>query len=151
MPNYYDCRREFDKFSFFTDHGTQYDITFQEFGFLNDEIGSEIVYSLAFYPVGERQKGLDPKIKNTIIKVAEDFLNVDQNAILYVCDISDGLQEARYLLFNSWIEKTEGDEYELIDFSTSDIYGQLVFRKDNEYYDEIYRAIDKYKVILSVK
>ncbi|MCG8305746.1 MAG: hypothetical protein MI975_00045 [Cytophagales bacterium] len=73
MPDFYDCSRELDKFSFFTDQGTEYNITFHEFGFLNDAIGSEVVYTFAFYPVGEKQKGRDPKIKNTIIKIAEDL------------------------------------------------------------------------------
>lgn len=88
-------------FSFVTKAGRHYNI-----GFIED-------YSLEHddcyqFFISTPEKGVyapDGDIRGTIVALVEEFFRLNDAAVLYVCDTSDGHQAARSRLFRSWYER----------------------------------------------
>ena len=94
-------------YSFTTDHGIEYVVRYV---YSNDyyfddsiDIGDTEILEFQFAPV---QKGIelinDPRIMETLANSMKKVLEAKKNAILYICDSSDGKQAARSKLFNRW-------------------------------------------------
>jgi len=64
----------------------------------------EMVIAVADNPKGGRLP-VDPLTEPTIRAIFYDFFRSKEHVIIYICDSSDGCQEARFRKFTSWYYK----------------------------------------------
>ncbi len=67
------------------------DIAWKVYGFNVDLVSGPI-----------KHKGIDRRISFTVVNIVADFLASQINAVVYVCDPSDGRDGARFKKFKSW-------------------------------------------------
>ena len=79
----------------------------------------------------------DLKMRDTVILIIENFFNMNEAALLYICESGDGKQHMRSRLFEYWFSSYQmKDKFILMPVSIEDMAGQLNFaaliiRKDN--------------------
>lgn len=84
------------------------------------------------------RKGTDKRIADTVITIVGDFLNSKINAVVYVCDNSDGKEAVRARKFLSWYQFYEHPSHKIIkvsgDFDAGGItlYTALLVHKNNK-------------------
>ena len=84
-----------------------------------------------------RESPRDPKVRETILAIVEEFFAKNQAAFLYICDTSGGMQKMRNRLFQYWFGiYGECEEYVFLpqtitDEEGNDNYAALIIRKDN--------------------
>ena len=64
-------------------------------------------------------RGTDKRIADTVITIVGDFLNSKINAVVYVCDNSDGREAARSRKFLSWFDYYEHPSTKIIQVSNN--------------------------------
>ena len=90
--------------------------------------------------------GIDKRIADTIIIIVGDFLNAQINAVVYVCDNSDGREAARSRKFLSWFDYYEHPSTKIIQVSNNFdagglfIYTTLLVHKKNKRIKDIILA-----------
>ncbi len=95
------------------------------------------LYSLDFTEINNRSDSYDKHIKPTILKIIENFLTKEPNALLhYVCDSLDGRQSCRKRLFKRWYLENEKKNIGklTIDYPTKDTNYSLEFLFHTKYY-----------------
>lgn len=85
--------------SFFTDYGVQYIA-----GFDKDDTTMPITetYQFSIINFNNKKSPLDPKVRETIIAIIENFFMENQEVMLYICETGDGKQSMRNRLFEYW-------------------------------------------------
>lgn len=88
-----------DFVSFLTDYGVQYVI-----GFDHDDIAMPVTetYQFSIINGNNKKSPRDPKVRDTIIAVVENFFVENQEVMLYICETADGRQSMRNRLFEYW-------------------------------------------------
>jgi Family of unknown function (DUF6169) len=82
--------------------------------------------------------GTDKQIADTVITIVGDFLNSKINAVVYVCDASDGRSHSRARKFKSWFKYYEHPSSQIIQLSTDmeggsiTLYTALLVHKKNK-------------------
>lgn len=78
---------------------------------------------------------IDERISRTVIKIIKDFLESIENAVIYVCDSSDGKELLRKRKFDQWFKKYDDGSVIKIAGHVSlpgiDIYNAILIHKDN--------------------
>lgn len=93
-----------------------------------------------------KRKGVDKRIADTIITIVGDFLNSKTNAVVYVCDNSDGREAARSRKFLSWFDYYEHPSSDIIQVSSNFhagnmfIYSSLLVHKKNKRFTDLILA-----------
>ncbi|MBQ9231612.1 MAG: hypothetical protein IJ190_10630 [Prevotella sp.] len=64
-----------------------------------------ITYSLNIEPEEKRPHPMDVRIVLTVIKILRNFFQNDENAMIMVCDNTDGKEKKRRNLFDRWYEQ----------------------------------------------
>ena len=91
-------------------------------------------------------RGTDKRIADTVITIVGDFLNSKINAVVYVCDNSDGREAARSRKFLSWFDYYEHPSTKIIQVSNNFnagglfIYTTLLVHKKNKRIKDIILA-----------
>lgn len=91
-------------------------------------------------------RGIDKRIADTVITIVEDFLESKVNAVVYVCDNSDGTEAARSRKFLSWFDYYEHPSTKIIQVSNNFdaggllIYTTLLINKKNKRLNEMVLA-----------
>jgi Family of unknown function (DUF6169) len=122
-------------YQFVTSSGNHYIAYFTEF-ILQEEHGNELpVVSFGFSCKNESKRH-DPKIKNTLIHILNEFFTLNPNqAVFYICVNSDYKARNRYLTFNNWFnEEAIGlDKYEVKvkDSSNLGFYSSIIIKSNN--------------------
>lgn len=63
-------------------------------------------FEFSFYPVGNRTSVFDDRIRATVLKILEDFLDTHSDCVLlYICDSLDNQARTRNILFNRWFRE----------------------------------------------
>ena len=115
------------EYRFVTDRGLEYLAYFNRV-----PVESCVVYNFVFGKSTTRRCGMDPKIRNTILDIISDFWEDYDEAILFVCDSSDGRSECRMRLFQYWYNILNIDKDVVkIDYSVDEIKAALLAKKDN--------------------
>jgi len=90
-------------------------------------------------PPKKRFAGTDNRIEATVISIVSGFLESKVNAVVYVCDNSDGKEAARAKKFVSWFNYFEYTSEKIIQISNNFKAGDmmiysalLIHRKNNE-------------------
>ncbi len=79
----------------------------------------------------------DMKMRDTVMLIIENFFDMNQSALLYICESGDGRQQMRSRLFELWFSTYRlKDEFLLMPVSIEDMEGTenfaaLIIRKDN--------------------
>lgn len=136
------------KYCFKTESGIEY---FAYFLDLSD-IGPDL-YTFSFERIGPLdQDGVEKCIPgkdvlDTICQILSDFFQKKTNAMLFVCDSSDGRAEGRRRLFSWKFESVNDGTYEKIDREGKtefySVYSSIIFRKDNPNKERLLEAFDQ--------
>lgn len=89
------------KYLFSTNQGANYVISLTE----EFELGGCMGYQIGVRNANHKHGSFDPKIRETIVAILEEFFRVNLNVLLYVCDTSDQREGARNRLFIKWFRE----------------------------------------------
>ncbi|WP_133299772.1 DUF6169 family protein [Larkinella punicea] len=133
-PTSYSLIRDKDSFTFTTDKGAIYKITFtQDAEYIDYLPFADDVYSFVLEQTSGEYKGRDLRMKQTVIETLGRFFeNLPQAVIIYNCSQENDHEKTRYDLFNRWFDEF-GDEYDKVNYSDleSREYASAIFRKDH--------------------
>lgn len=155
QPYRYNVHRP-DYYSFITDAGTEYhcyffsaDSFFSEFPELAAKVfgfNLELKNKSSNAPTGP-----DKRIAETVITILKTFLNEKKNAVIYVCDNSDGREKARFHKFTYWFSSyDDGTIIQLkgvIRAGKTNILNAMLIHKDNNL---INKFIEAYEIITGI-
>lgn len=138
-------------YSFTTDHGLEYKCSFtssEEYFKDYPSIASKIFsFELVLVKKPKDKKfPTDPRIADTVITIVGNFLNSKINAVVYICDTSDGRSAARARKFNSWFAYEEHPSHQIIKVSTDFdggglmLYTALLVHRKNKRKNEFVQA-----------
>lgn len=125
--------------SFITDYDAEIFITFEK----DDLLHKGLVYQFGISNPKRVRSPRDPKVRETILAIVEEFFAKNKAAFLYVCETGDGLQRMRNRLFRFWFGiYEEREEYVFLpqtiyDEEGNDNYAALIIRKDNPQFTEL--------------
>lgn len=138
-------------YTFITDHNIQYVVRYvSSTGYYFDDssdIGDTEILEFQFVPI---EKGIklvqDLRIAETLATSMKDVLSLRKNAILYICDKSDGKQAARNKLFDKWYKNYSWEMVEKHDGklvypnSPESEYVSLIVNTENPYANNVVEA-----------
>jgi Family of unknown function (DUF6169) len=137
-------------YGFTTDAGVIYQcsfISYAEYFFEFPEIASKVyAFNIDKKNTALKTRGIDPRIADTVVKIVGDFLVSQINAVVYVCDPSDGKGNARFKKFKSWFEYYTHDSAQIVqisDFLETDsgsLHAVLLVHKKNKLRDQFVKA-----------
>ncbi len=84
----------------------------------------------------------DIKVRDTIIAIIDNFFEINEVALLYICETGDRKQAMRNRLFESWFAYANDNEQYVImianihDMEGIDNYAAMILRKDNPHFVE---------------
>lgn len=140
--------------SFLTDYGVQYAI-----GFEKDDTSMPVTetYQFSIINVNNKKSPRDPKVRETIIAVVEDFFAENQEVMLYICETGDGKQSMRSRLFEYWFNHYK-QEWNVMLLSTSVRdeegilnYAAIILRNDHPRLKEIVNEFTDAVTLLNSK
>lgn len=111
-----------DYYSFVTTAGIEYICYFTPYAeyFKNypTVIASKFFsFNLELADKKKKATGTDKRIADTVVTIVGDFLNSKINAVVYICDNSDGREAARSRKFLSWYKYYEHPSHKIIKVS----------------------------------
>ena len=110
---------------FETSYGLKYKAYFIEYPADTYEL-----YSFSFEKE-ESRAFYDPRIKDTIITVLENFFESKNSILGYTCDVTDGREMARKRLFDLWFKQVQNKCLRKIDFQADNIYVSLIVKNND--------------------
>ena len=99
----------------------------------------------------------DMKMRDTVILIIENFFDMNQAALLYICESGDGRQQMRSRLFEFWFSTYRmKDEFLLMPVSIEDMEGvenfaALIIRKDNPRFIDVVSEFSNTVAMFRVK
>ena len=140
-----------DYYSFVTDSGIEYTCYFSPYAEYFKSYPAVIsskffAFNLELVDKKKKISGTDKRIADTIIIIVGDFLNSKINAVVYICDNSDGREAARARKFLSWYRFYEHPSHKIIKVSgnldAGDIilHTALLVHKNNKLKKELVQA-----------
>ena len=99
----------------------------------------------------------DMKMRDTVILIIENFFDMNQAALLYICESGDGRQQMRSRLFEFWFSTYRlKDEFLLMPVSIEDMEGMenfaaLIIRKDNPRFIDVVSEFSNTVAMFRVK
>ena len=97
-------------------------------------------------PKAKLPRGTDKRIADTVIIIVGDFLASKTNAVVYVCDNSDGKEKARSRKFLSWFDYYDHPSSKIIQVTSNFtvgglfIYSSLLVHKNNKRFKDMVLA-----------
>ena len=122
-----------------TDNMAEIFISFEK----DDILQSGIVYQFGISNPQGTKSPRDPKVRNTIRAIIEEFFKKNKAALLYICETGDDMQKMRSRLFQYWFSiYNEREEYLfppqiVYDEEENENYAALIIRKDNPCFVEL--------------
>jgi hypothetical protein len=140
-----------DYYSFVTATGVEYICYFTPYGeyFKNypAAISSKFYsFNLELADKKNKPKGVDKRIADTVITIVGDYLASKTNAVVYVCDNSDGRQAARARKFLSWFDYFDHPSNKIVKVTSNFtvgglfIYSSLLIHKKNKRFNDMVLA-----------
>lgn len=137
MPNPYNLLENSYGFTFITDFGCEYTVYFiiADHYFSSNNTFNNNIYEFGFRKETGRKKN-DPRVQDTITNVLIQFFNQNKEGVLiYNCDTSDQVEQARKNLFDQWYKEAEIENLVKLDESI------WIKSKDSKYNKEILISI----------
>lgn len=134
-----------DTYHFVTESGIEYVAYFLDYS----KYGPDF-YTFNFEKVSSSlEKSFSPGlyVLDTICQILSDFFQKRTNALLIVCDSSDGREEGRRRLFSQKFASVNDGSFEKVDRNGKtryySVYSSVIFRKDNPNKDILLRSFDQ--------
>lgn len=98
-------------------------------------------------PEGAEKTAPGRDVLDTICQILSDFFKKKTNAMLFVCDSTDGRAEGRRRLFSRKFNSVNDGSFEKVDRDGRtdyySVYSSLIYRKDNPNKEELLKGFDK--------
>lgn len=123
----------------------------------DDMIENAESYVFSIINVNKVPSPRDQKMRDTVLLIIEEFFNMNEAALLYICESGDGKQQMRSRLFEFWFSSYHmKDKFLLMPVSIEDMEGvenfaALIVRKDNPNILDIVTEFSNTVAMLSVK
>ena len=95
----------------------------------------------------ERDGQNDVKVRNTVLYVLHRFFQLNRDAIITICDMSDGKQKARKRLFDSWFNRFNNGSLVKIDaeceIGETTTFASLLYSSENSSAADLRRNFDE--------
>jgi hypothetical protein len=145
LPRYDVTLLDDGSYYFVTKSGLEYKALFVD----NSDLFSRQFQSFEFqfYPINsKKRKGVDEKVKNTIIYLITEFLANEVNVLIFVCDSADNGAESRRNLFAKWhkyseLEFVHKQDFEIIGGQEEKIFASALLNKTNPQFENIIQII----------
>lgn len=138
---------------FSTDYDVEIFVTFEE----DDLFSTGLAYQFGI----SNPKGIpsprDPKVRDTILAIVEEFFCANEAALLYICETGDGMQRMRSRLFRFWFGIYGGrEEYVFLPQTVADEegnenYAVLIIHKDNPHFADMVAEFMETIMLLNAK
>lgn len=139
-----------DYYSFITDSGAEYICYFSPYGmyFKNyPELSPKIFdFNLELKNKTTKIFGTDKRIADTVITIVGEFLNSKVNAVVYVCDPTDGKGYLRARKFKTWFNYYEHSSHQILQLNGDinaggiTLYTGLLVHKKNKFRSQFIEA-----------
>lgn len=120
-------------YTFLNRDGIKYHATFYPVEYLYPQFPK--TYSFSIEPEDKRAHRIDPRISATIVEILRRFFSINENAMIMVCDSTDGKEGKRRKLFDRWFENFADDSILRYDASAPleeyQLHISIYFRNDN--------------------
>lgn len=140
MQNHYELIISENGYTFKTDHGQIYELSFLLYPAVNDN-DNFVLYIFGFEPTIKGRFPHDSKIETTIKHAINKFFGENNDALIVVLDSMDGRHHARKKLFDSWYCRHANSSIHKLDAHSVteeiEIIASLLVEKSNPYYKEI--------------
>ncbi len=123
----------------------------------DDIIETAESYMFSIINVNSVPSPRDLKMRDTVMLIIENFFDMNQAALLYICESGDGKQKMRGRLFEFWFSTYRlKDDYLLMPVGIEDMEGvenfaALIIRKDNPQFIEVVSEFSNTVAMLGVK
>ena len=121
--NLYQYSLQNNEYTFITDTGTVFKVAFSKVDF--DDLP---IYIPTLIREQCAVKPNDSRVRNTIVAIMRQFVESNDSALYFVCDMSDGRQQNRFRLFSRWFNEL-GEGFDKTDFCVGDIFSAVMYRK----------------------
>ena len=130
-------------FYFYTDFGVDYEVVIKP----NDVFIPSGAYALDIINIWNQTSPGDPKFKQTLMTIIEEFFRKNNDVLLYVTETKDAKQASRNRLFVRWFNTYERRERFFIKTAEGKMEGQMNFmaiisRRDNPRLQEAIEEFD---------
>ena len=137
---------------FINDQGGIYDVGFT----LDQTIKDDGIYQIFILENSKRDLTRDPKIRETVTAIIENFFSDSTAVIMFICDTSDGRQSSRNRLFSIWFNNYKRKKDFLMKttsllYEDDTYYCSLLLRKDNPEADKIICLFDDFSDSIRTK
>ena len=126
------------KYQFVTVNHETYIAYFLDAKFYNEAFKDVYLFNFDIY--GNKPK-YDERISITVCSIIRDFFKQHQNALIFICDSSDGREMGRSKLFHQWYKSFKNLPIHKIDrYCTVEgynLYSSLLIHKENPRYEAI--------------
>ncbi len=95
---------ENNEYKFITDYGVSYRIIFSP----NHDIWQNGAYEFSIFNENNKISPNDPKVKDTVEAIIEEFFLTNPDILLYQCETGDNRQAMRARLFTKWFNEYAG-------------------------------------------
>ena len=131
-------------FGFFTDYDVEYEIIIKP----NDTFIPSGAYALDIINVWHRPSPGDPKFRQTLMVIVEEFFKQNNDVMLYVTETKDEKQASRNRLFVRWFNTYEHSDQYVIQTAEGKMDGQMNFmaiisRKDNPRLTQVIKEFEE--------
>lgn len=131
-------------FYFCTDFGVEYEISIKA----NDTFVPSGAFSLDIRNKSEQPSPGDPKFRQTLMAIVEEFFRQNNDVMLYVTETKDSKQASRNRLFVRWFNTYEHSDLYVIKTAEGKMDGQMNFmaiilRKDNPRLQQVFEEFDE--------
>ena len=136
--------------SFNTDYDIDYGVTFEE-------DSSMMQYQTYIFGINNRShkpSPNDPKLRQTVIAIIDEFFTSNKEVLLYICETGDDMQESRFRLFLRWFNTYEKHSQFTIRMLEGIMdgkipnYGAIIVENNHPEYDLIMQRFDETEAFL---
>uniref|UniRef100_UPI0025F457A1 DUF6169 family protein n=1 Tax=Prevotella sp. TaxID=59823 RepID=UPI0025F457A1 len=126
-------------FKFVSDFGVSFSVAFEEDELLQS--GESYQFALTNYEGIKSPR--DPKVRDTVMCIVDEFFRKNQAALLYICETGDEMQKMRSRLFSFWFSVyAEHDNFLFLpqivyDEEENENYAALIIRRDNPRFNDL--------------
>ena len=131
-------------FYFYTDYGVEYEICIKA----NDIFVPSGAFALDIRNKNDQPSPGDPKFRQTLMAIVEEFFSQNNDVMLYVTETKDSKQASRNRLFVRWFNTYEHHDQYVIKTAEGKMDGQINFmaiilRKDNHRLQQVFEEFDE--------
>ena len=149
LQNHYDLHEVEYGYEFVTEKGVVYSVTFLSYPSVSDYLlVNTYMFNIERVTMSDEREGQnDVRVRNTVLYVLHRFFQLNHDAIITICDMSDGKQKARKRLFDSWFNQFNNGSLVKIDaeceIGEMTTFASLLYSSENPSAADLKRNFDE--------